>query len=114
MKNNIVYTDGNNRRVRRNYIDLRHGSDTAAVTYIQNQIKKYLDFVPLFPTVKIVFLKIPYYSIQHFNKYLGNENYTSFRENDFHLTDIITLINDFIQEVNKTKEVSSPNFKKNY
>lgn len=112
VKNKIVYTDSNNKIIRRNYIDLRHSSDTTAVTYIQNQIKKYLDFVSHFPTVKIVFLKIPYYSIQYYNKYLGNENFASFRENDLRLTDRITLINDFIQEVNKSNGFRSPNFKK--
>lgn len=112
VKNRVIYTDSNNRKVRRNYIDLRHSSDSAAVTYVEDQIRKYLAFVSHFPTVKIVFLKIPYYSIQLYNKYLGNENYASFKENDFRLTDRIALINDFIQEVNKANSVNSPNFKR--
>ena len=111
-KKNIVYFDNQNRRRRRSYIELRHNSDTAAVTYIQNQIKKYLDFVSQFPTVKIVFLKVPYYSIQKYNKYLGNENCADYREQDFMLTERIDLINDHIQEVNKFLGVTSINFKK--
>ena len=110
-KKNIVYFDSQNRR-RRSFIELRHNSDTAAVTYIQNQIKKYLSFVSQFPTVKIVFLKVSYYSIQKYNKYLGNENCEDHREQDFMLMERIDLINNHIQEVNTFWGVTSINFKK--
>ena len=62
--------------------------------------------------MKIVFLKISNYSIQKYNKHLGNENYATFRENDFRLTDRIALCNDYINEVNRSHGVNSPNFKK--
>ena len=58
LKKRVEYTKSQNRRIRRNYVDLRHSSDAAAVIYIQDQIRKYLAFVSQFPTVKIVFLKI--------------------------------------------------------
>ena len=61
--------------------------------------------------MKINFLKVPYYSIQKYNKYLGNENCADYREQDFVLTEMIDLIND-IQEVDKFLGVSSINFTK--
>ena len=112
LKKRVEYTNSQGRRIRRNYIDLRHSSDAAAVSYIQDQIRKYLAFVSQFPTVKIVFLKIPNYSIQRYNKHLGNENDATFRENDFRLTDRIALCNDYINEVNRSHGVNSPNVKK--
>ena len=94
----------------RQYIDLRHSSDAEAFTYIQTQIRKFVDFVSQFPAVKIVFLKIPAYSIQIYNQYFGNEDFSEYRENDFSLTDRIALCN-YISEVNSLNGVNSPNFK---
>ena len=65
-----------------------------------------------FPTVRIVFLKVPYYSIQKYNKYLGNTNYAEFKEQDLVLTQRIDLVNDYIQEVNQYFGLLSVNFKK--
>ena len=98
--------------MRKSFIELRHDSDLAAISYIQFQIKKYLDFVSQFPTVRIVFLKVPYYSIQKYNKYLGNTNYAEFKEQDLVLTQRIDLVNNYIQEVNKYFCLLSVNFKK--
>ena len=111
-KDNTVYTDPQNRRRRRSVIKLRHESDIAAVTYIQTQIQKYLDLVSFFPSVKIVFLKVPYYSIQKYNNYLGNNNCSEFKEQDLALTQIIDLVNDHIQQVNQSFGLASVNFKK--
>ena len=62
--------------------------------------------------MKIVFLKVPYYSIQKYNEHLGNEKFADYREQDFVLMERINLINDHIQEVNKSLGVTSINFKK--
>ena len=45
LKKRVEYTNSQGRRIRRNYIDLRHSSDAAVVIYIQDQIRKYLAFV---------------------------------------------------------------------
>ena len=112
LKKTKYITNSQGKNVRRNYIDLRHNSDAEAYSYIQTQIQRFIDFVSQFPTVKIVFLKIPLYSIQKYNKYLGNEDYADYRENDFRLTDRIVLCNEYITEVNNSNGVKSPNFKK--
>lgn len=112
LKKTKYITNSQGKRIKRSYIDLRHSSDAEAFTYIQAQIDRYVDFVSQFPTVKIVFLRIPLYSIQKYNKYLGNEDYTDYRQSDFRLTDRIALCNEYITEVNKSKGVNSPNFKK--
>ena len=112
LKKTKYITNSQGKNVRRNYIDLRHNSDAEAFFYIQTQIQRFIDFVSQFPTVKTVFLKIPLYSIQKYNKYLGNEDYADYRENDFRLTDRIVLCNEYITEVNDSNGVKSPNFKK--
>ena len=111
VKRTSYCTNNQNRRVRRSYKDRRHTSDAEAMIYIQDQIRKYLAFVSQFTTVKMVFLKIPNNSIQKYNKHLGNENYATFRENDFRLTDRIVLCNDYSNEVNRSHGVNSPNLK---
>ena len=112
LKKTKYVTNSHGKSIRKNYIDLRHSTDAEAFTYIQTQIDRYVDFVSKFPTVKIVFLKIPLYSIQRYNKYLGNDDYADYRQSDFRLTDRIALCNDYIAEINRSNSVTSPNFKK--
>ena len=107
LKKTKYITNSQGKNVRRNYIDLRHNSDAEAFSYIQTQIQRFIDFLSQFPTVKIVFLKIPLYSIQKYNKYLGNEDYADYRENDFRLTDRIVLCNEYITEVNNSNKGSA-------
>ena len=98
-------------RIKRNFIDLRHNSEAEAVGYFRDQIVKYVNFVSQFPTVKIVFLDIPFYSIQEYNKYLGNRNCDAFKSSDLELTNRITLCNECIKLVNESMGVVSPKFK---
>lgn len=47
------------------YIELRHDSNTLAVSYLQYQISRYLQFVSHFRSVSIVFLEIPPIPLKH-------------------------------------------------
>lgn len=112
LRKTVQVINDQGRSVKRNYIDLRHSSEVQAVAYFRDQITKYVNLVSQFPTVKLVFLKIPYYSIQEYNKYLRNQDYQRFKENDFKLTERITLCNEYLDEVNESLGATSPNFRK--
>ena len=60
-----------------------------------------------FPSVQIVFLEIPCYSIEAYNKHLGVENAEDFHASDLLLTDRIGIINDQIRDVVKYVIVNS-------
>lgn len=101
--------DLTNRRGR--FIDLRHTDDNTAVSYIKFQIDRFVSYISFFPTVKIVFLEIPPYSIEHWNRSKGHCRPADFHENDLILTERIALANDYIQEVNEKAGALSPKFK---
>lgn len=94
------------------YIDLRHDSDSAAVAYFQSQISSYSSFLSAFPTVKVVFLEVPVYSIVEYNKHLRVPNPDSFHDNDILLRDRIAVVNDVIRQVNSCSDVQTPRFKR--
>ena len=50
------------------YIDLRHRDDATAISNLKFQIDRYCAFVSNFKTVKLVFLEIPPYSIEVWNR----------------------------------------------
>ena len=101
--------DLTNRRGR--FIDLRHSDDNTAVSYIKNQIDKFISYISHYPTVKFVFLEIPPYSIEHWNRSKGHSHPSSFHQNDLVLTERINLVNDYIREINEKSEVVSPKFR---
>ena len=72
-------------------IDLRHNKDSFAIEYVKQQIEKFPNFVSYFPTVQIVFLEIPCYSTEHYNKHLRCPNPESFHENNLILTERIGI-----------------------
>lgn len=92
------------------YVDLRHKRDADAISYLQFQINTFLNFLSNFPSVKVVFLEIPVYSIVHYNKYLGVENSETFHNNDLILTERIAIINDYIRQINDFLGVTTPRF----
>lgn len=63
-----------------------------------------------FPSVKIVFLEIPYYSIEKYNKHLKVLNPESYHESDLILTERICILNDYIREVNEISGFNTPRF----
>lgn len=92
------------------YIELRHDNDHAAVSYLLFQINRFLNFVSNFPSVSIVFLEIPPYSLQAWNKSRGHRDPFSFQSQDLILHQRICLINDYIRGINHSKDVVSPRF----
>jgi len=67
-------------------------------------------FVSDFPTVKLSFLELPYYSIFHWNAYKKHPTPGEFKNDDFLLMDQIGQINSFIRETNILLRKYSPKF----
>jgi len=93
------------------FIKLRHLRDDIAVNCIKQQIDKYIAFVSHFPSVKIVFLEIPPYSIQEWNKSRGHLNPQECIQQDLILYERISILNEYIRCINSTAGVSSPRYK---
>ena len=93
------------------FIKLRHTTDDEAVTYLIRQIERFLSFVAHFPSVEIVFLEIPPYSIVEWNKYKGHTDSLQYYEDDFVLNRRVDLINEFIRNVNASRDFCSPRYK---
>lgn len=106
----FIQSDPLTRRRRQNFIELRHNDDRIAVEYLRYQIDRYFHFVASFPTVSIVFLEIPPYSIQEWNKSRGHPDPKSFLSQDLILYERISLVNDYIKSVNQLTGVRSPRF----
>lgn len=92
------------------YVDLRHKTDSLAISYVRQQIDKFRQLVSKFPSVKIVFLEIPYYSIEQYNRHLKVVNPESYHESDLFLTERISILNDYIREVNEISGFNTPRF----
>ena len=92
------------------YIDLRHETDASAVLYVKQQIDKFRQFVSHFHSVKKVFLEIPYYSIEKYNRHLKVSNPENYHDSDLILTERICIINDYIREVNTASGFNTPRF----
>lgn len=108
-KSEFITVGSRNKKV--TYIDLRHETDTSAVLYVKQQIDKFRQFVSHFRSaVKIVFLEIPYYSIEKYNRHLKVSNPESYHESDLILTERISILNDYIREVNEASGFNTPRF----
>ena len=79
---------------------------------MKQQVEKFRNFVSYFPLVQIVFLEIPCYSIEPYDKYLRCPNPESCHENDLILTERIGILNDHIGDVNRESGFNTPRFKK--
>ena len=109
----IYVTEGNGTYTRgKRYIDLRHSIDTSALNYSRDQIDKFFLFVSSFPTVYIVFLEIPPYSIEEWNRAQGHPDPKKFSESNSKLYERISLVNGYIRQMNEISYVESPVFSK--
>lgn len=61
-----------------------------------------------FPSVKLAFLEVPYYSIYHWNKYKDHPTPEQFIQDDFKLVSQIYQANSFIRETNILLRKYSP------
>lgn len=93
------------------FVHLRHENDTEAFSYLKFQIDRIVNFVSQFPSVKLVFLEIPPYSIQAWNNSKGHRDPNSFHSQDLVLCERISVVNDYIRLVNESTGVTSPRFK---
>lgn len=93
------------------YIQLRHDDVTVAFAYLKYHIDRYISFISQFPSVKLVFLEIPPYSIQAWNKSKGHRDPDCFLSQDLSLYESISLVNEYIRIVNERTCVTSPRFK---
>lgn len=110
----LVYVSekSGNRTRQKRYIGLRHSTDYAAVNYITGQIDKICCLVSYFPTVSVVFLEIPPYSIREWNRYQGHPKPDNFESQNRILYERISLVNDYIREINSALLHESPRFSK--
>lgn len=93
------------------FIELRHDRDDIAVAYVTSQIDRFNSFISRFPSVTPVFLEIPPYSIQEWNRCKGHKEYVNFLSQDLALSERIAVINQYISDLNTKWGVSSPRFK---
>ena len=82
------------------YIELRHDNNALAISYLQYQIIRYLQFVFRFQPVFIVFLEIPPYSIETWDKRRGHREPANFHSQDLLLCERILLVNEYIKKSN--------------
>lgn len=59
---------------------------------------------------KVVFLEIPYISLESYNRFYGHKNPEIFREDDLRLQRTFSSINEEIVQMNKRSSVHSPRF----
>lgn len=93
------------------FIDLAQNSDNECEEFIHFQIDRIVSFVKNFSTVKLIFLDIPPYSIVSWNTYKGHQCPDLFIDQDRILDGRITLLNNYIQEVDQHLGVKSLNFR---
>lgn len=94
------------------YIYLRHSDDHDAVVYLTEQINRFKLYLATYGlSVKPIFLEIPPYSIQIWNRVKGHQNPEIFKEDDNSLSHRIALVNEHITAINSDLGVTSIRFR---
>ena len=93
------------------YIRLRHSSLEECFQCITCHICQFYKLVDHYPTVILVFLEIPPYSIVKWYEHKHLVIPDGLSEQNFELLQLIGVINEFIQEKNDCFGVGSPRFK---
>lgn len=93
------------------FIELRHSTDENAQLYLLRYINEFRNFVSSFPTVKLVFIEIPPYSIVEWNRFKGHSDPDSFQSQEKSLRDRILFLNDYLHSVNAELGVRSPSLR---
>lgn len=104
----LAYAVENGCRYR--YIELRHQSNTSAFNYISNQIERIFLLVSDYPTVTVTFLEIPPYDIREWNRNQGHPHPEVFVAQNKILYERISILNEYIKEINEISQVKSPRF----
>ncbi|CAG2200529.1 unnamed protein product [Mytilus edulis] len=84
--------------------------DNSNVNQLTQIFKEIHAFISDFPTVKLAFLELPYYSIFHWNAYKNHANPGPFKNDDHLLIEQIDAVNSFIRETNMLLRKYSPKF----
>ena len=89
--------------------------DSSSVKAITDCYRDIYNFVSKLPTVDLVFLEIPPYSIYHYNDKnqptpLTRTQIRQFKRDDFTLNTQIEQVNSFIRDTNRLLHKSSPRF----
>lgn len=84
--------------------------DNSNVNQLTQIFKEIHAFISDFPTVKLAFLELPYYSIFHWNAYKNHANPRPFKNDDHLLIEQIDAVNSFIRETNMLLRKYSPKF----
>ena len=90
------------------FIELGSTNRNSAFEFINILIQIY-HFVRTFgPSVKLVFLHLPLYSIYHYNKFHNHPDPDKFSDQDFVLHQQINIVNDYINDTNRLLQVYTP------
>lgn len=90
------------------YISLKPNSEEA-LEVLQNNYRK-IKVLCQTNSVKVLFLQIPYYSIQIWNERKGHSQPDTFKPDDCTLTSLIDRANSFINDLNTQMSMCSPKF----
>ncbi|CAC5397495.1 unnamed protein product [Mytilus coruscus] len=84
--------------------------DNSNVNQLTKIYKEIHAFISDFPTLKLAFLELPYYSIFHWNAYKSRATPVPFKNDDYLLIEQIDAVNSFIRETNILLRKYSPKF----
>ena len=90
------------------FISLQHGTDEEAVSYLPNRIQNFCSFAARVPSVKLVFLEIPPYSIVEWNRCKGQHSPLYFQKQDISLNTRIILVNEVFRQINDSRNFTYP------
>lgn len=91
------------------FIDIRSESYTS-VNQLCSFYKQIYDYLSQYPTISLIFLELPYYSIYQWNKQHDHPAPEPFREKDRILQDQIYETNKYIRSLNSLMHQNSPDF----
>lgn len=91
------------------FIKLRT-DDSTTVDSVCRGLKDIFDFTRQFPTITLVYLDIPYYSIYLWNLFHEHSDPEPFRQQDIALENQVSEVNNYIQQLNTILHKTSPNF----
>ncbi|VDI00542.1 Hypothetical predicted protein [Mytilus galloprovincialis] len=91
------------------FIDLR-SEDFTTVRHVCQTYKQIYEYLKDYPTISLVFLEIPYYSIYLWNERHDHASPEKFRTQDKKLEHQITEVNKYISQLNTLFHKNSPLF----
>lgn len=81
----------------------------ADLTNIIEKYRKLSDFARS-RDIRLIFLEVPYFSITEYNRFLGHKNPETFKDQDYHLKNVLDSLNTEIHRINKENGAHVPRF----